>query len=1063
MGRGGKLEFALDSARLENGLAAVVLFAIGLIAPAVCAQNTVQTIAGGGPNNLTALASSLGNPVAVALDGAGNSFVVDSYSNRVLRIDASGNVTVAAGNGVPGYSGDGGAATSAELNYPNGLAVDGSGDLFIAEYWNCTVRKVSVSTGNISTVAGTAGVCKYGGDGGPATSAELYWPVGITLDSSSNLFIADAGNCVVREVSASTGNISTVAGTPGSCSYYGSYGGDGGPATSAKLESPYSVAVDSSGNFFIADTFNCLIRKVNASNQVISTVAGSYGSGPNCGYSGDGGPATSAVLNEPFGVTVDSSGNLFIADTDNCAIREVNASTGGISTIAGGVTDNSGFHVCGYSGDGGAATGAALNSPNGVTIDSIGNLLIADTSNSVIREVSASTGNVATIAGASALDPYYDPENFNYRVGFLSYSGDGHPGIQAELSYTYASSIATDSAGDVFIGDRFNRAVRKISTSSGIITTVAGDGVLGDSGDGGPAASALLAIPYGVTIDSFGNLFIADYYNCTVREVNASTGDISTVAGSSGNCNYFGDGGPATSAGMFEPYGIAVDGSGNIFIADWYNCTIREVFASTGDIFTVVSNPAFECGYYGDGGPASEALLYSPYGLAVDGSGNLFIADVTNCVIREVLASTGNIYTVAGTAPGTILADYNCGYSGDGSTATSAKLNAPYGMAVDSAGDLFIADTHNCVIREVVPTPGPGPFTGTIYTVAGNGSCGYSGDGGPPLSATFAFPSAIAFDSSGDLIVLDEFRVRLAQGLLKQQAVPSPSPLSFPTKPLRVSNTLAEMITNPGIVDTTVSTVSITGTNAADFIAPSVTDACAGNSIPAHGGSCSIKVTFTPSVIGTESANLAITGTTGTQAVILTGAGIDFAIAAAPSGSTSATVTQGGTANYSLQVVASGGASASDQVSVTINCSGLPPGAACTVPSVPIVATVSTASTFSVSISSAAPSMIQPVRGPEIATRLPLLAFVALMLVGFWFSVRMRGSATRSRGRSTRLAFAATMLLAAILVRCGGQGSSGPPPPAGGTPVGTYIIKLTATAGNDTHIVDLTLTVNTAQ
>lgn len=1041
---------------------------LGMAASATRAQNVVKTIGGGGPSNLTALASSLGNPAAVVLDTAGNSYVVDSYSNRVLKIDASGNVIIVAGNGIPGYSGDGGAAISAELNYPNGLAVDSSGNIFIAEYRNCTVREVSASTGNISTVAGTAGVCKYGGDGGPATSADLYWPVGITLDSISNLFIADAGNCVIREVSASTGNISTVAGTPGSCSYYGSYGGDGGPATSAKLDSPYGVALDSSGNLFIADTFNCLIRKVSASNQVISTVVGSYGAGPDfpCGgYSGDGGPATSAMLQDPFGVAVDSSGNLFIADTTNCVVREVNASTGNISTAAGGALDGSGNHVCGYSGDGGPATGGWLNSASNVTVDSAGNLLIADTGNSVIRKVSTSTGYISTIAGASVLDPYYSPNTNDYRVGFLSYSGDGHPGAQAELSYTYASSIATNSAGDVFVADRFNRAVRKISASSGIITTVAGDGVSGDTGDGGPAVSALLAVPYGVTFDGLGNLFIADYSNCTVREVTASTGDISTVAGSPGNCNYSGDGGPATSAAISRPYSIAIDGSRNIFVADWYNCTVREVAASTDYIYTVVSNPGdFNlCGYYGDGGPAVDANLYSPYGVAVDSSGDLFIADTTNCVVREVLASTGYIYTVAGTPPTSFSAGYSCGYTGDRGPATAATLNEPYGVAVDTAGDLFIADTHNCVIREIVSEPGSGPLTGKIYTVAGNGSCGYSGDGGPPLSAAFAYPSAITFDSSGDLIVLDEFRVRLVQGLLRQQAVPAPSPLSFPTKPLSSPNTLSVTVTNPGASSTSVSTVGISGANAADFVAPSGTDTCVGNPIPANGGSCSVDVTFTPSVVGKESGTLTITDSAGTQSVALTGAGIDFAIAAAPSGSTSDTVTQGGTATYSLQVVASGGASASDQVSVAFTCSGTPADAGCTVPSAPVVATVSTAGTFVVSISTAASSTVPAVRGPGVRRRIPPMVLSILMVLVFLLFARMRGSATRSSGRGTGLAFAAIMLLAVISVRCGGQGSAGPPPPAGGTPTGTYTIKLTAAAGNDTHTLDLTLTVNPAQ
>ena len=359
--------------RLQKFLA----FALAFVAPlAVHAQNIITTVAGGGPANVPATSASIGNPTAVAKDASGNTYIFDAWSYRVFNVDTAGKVSVYAGNGFSGYSGDGGLATNAQISLGYGLAVDTSGNLFIADTANNVIREVVATTGIIQTVVGD-GTPSYSGDGGPATSATLSNPYGIFVDASGNLFIADTDNCVIREVVATTGFIQTVAGN----NFY-SYSGDGAAATGAQLNSPAAIASDAAGNLFIADDYNYVIREVVATTGIIQTVAGNG----TYGYGGDGGAATSATLGYPYGVSIDASGNLFIVDHYNHVIREVVATTGTIQTVAGNGT-------YGYSGDGGLAASAQLSYPSAVFVDVSGNLFIADSGNNVIREVAGTTAN----------------------------------------------------------------------------------------------------------------------------------------------------------------------------------------------------------------------------------------------------------------------------------------------------------------------------------------------------------------------------------------------------------------------------------------------------------------------------------------------------------------------------------------------------------------------------------------------------------------------------------------------------------------------------------------------
>jgi len=350
----------------------------------------------------------------------------------------AGIILTVAGNGTTGYTGDGGLATSAEIDPFGGIAVDATGNIYIADGDNSVIRKVTVATGDITTVAGN-GTAGDSGDGGLAISAELNSPSGVAVDSVGNIYFCDIES--IRKVTVATGIITTVAGngTEG-------YTGDGGLATSAELSDPYSMAVDSVGNIYIADTLNQAIRKVTVATGIITTVAGNG----TRGYTGDGGLATSAELSNPYGVTVDATGNIYFSDYFNNRIRKVTASTGYISTVAGNGT-------AGYSGDGGPATSAKLESPEGIAVDATGNIYFSDYLNNRIRKVTASTGYISTLAGN----------------GTAGYSGDGGPATSAETDYS--SGVAVDTSGNIYIADLGNARIREViaSKTTSIITWAA--------------------------------------------------------------------------------------------------------------------------------------------------------------------------------------------------------------------------------------------------------------------------------------------------------------------------------------------------------------------------------------------------------------------------------------------------------------------------------------------------------------------------------------------------------------------------------------------------------------
>jgi len=792
-----------------GAVAAVVLGGIlagtGQAGAAVVPAGTITTIAGGvgGPAKATTVAVS---PCGVRF-ADGSLYVGDIAAIRQISL-ATDRLTTPVGTSSTTPLGDGGPATEAGLNGSCTAVPDPAGNLVVADIFDNRIRVVAATTGtfygramtagDIYTVAGN-GTFGFSGDGGPATSAELRYPQSVAVDGAGNLVITDTHNNQIRVVAAATGTFYGRAMTAGDIYTVAGGGrrlGDGGPATSAQLSTPQGVTTDEAGNLVIADTFHERIRVVAEQTGTfygqamtagdIYTVAGNG----TQGSSGDGGPATSAELGDPNDIVADGAGNLVIADTDNSRIRVIAASSGtfyGQAMTAGDIYTVAGTGIAGYTGNGGPATSAELDEPQGVTVDGPGNLVIADSMNNRVRVVAAGTGTFYGKA-MTAGDIYSIAGN-----GTIEFSGNGGPATAAEL--LEPEGVAADGAGNVVMADTSNNQIRVAAASTGTfygqamtagdIYTVAGNGKRAFAGDGGPATSAALRSPYGIATDGAGDLLIADTFNSRARMVAAHTGtffgqamtagDIYTVAGN-GKVGFAGDGGPATSAKLGKPEGSAVDGAGNLVIADTNNNRVRVVAGGTGtfygqamtagDIYTVAGNGTF--GFSGDGGPATSAAMDLPQDVTVDGAGNLVVADTGNAAIRVVAEKTGKFYgmhMIAGDIY-TVAGNGSAGFSGDGGPAASAELADPSGVAVDGSGNLVIADLLNFRVRVVAESTGTfygvAMTAGDIYTVAGDGTFGFSGDGGPATGAALSYPDAVAADGTG-LVFADQDTSRIRQ------------------------------------------------------------------------------------------------------------------------------------------------------------------------------------------------------------------------------------------------------------------------------------------------------------
>lgn len=802
------------------------LVGIGSTPVLASGSGTIATVAGTGSSGdaVPAATTALDFPTGIAVDASHNLLISDSGDNKV-RILPSGSGTfygqpvtagitaVVAGQGLNGFGGDGGPGPVATMNYVETVVVDGHGNLVLTDNGNYRIRLLAgttgtfygqaMTTGDIYTVAGD-GTSGFAGDGGPATAAEVNAAGGVAVDGSGNLVITDGRNERVRVVAETTGtfygqvmtagDIYTVAGdgTAG-------YAGDGGPAISAQLNTPTGVTLDPSNNILIGDQSNNRVRVVATSTGThygramtagdIYTVAGNG----LAGYSGDGAGARLAKLNTPAGVTVDPNGNVLVADSGNGALRVVAEKTGtfyGISMTRGDIYTVAGTGTEGFGGDQGPSTSAELGYPASVAVDANHNLVLDDTSNHRVRVIATTTG-VFYGAPMTAGDIYTIVGD-----GTNGYAGDGGPATSAELLSPFA--VAATATGSQVIADSLNNRVRvvaattgtffKIAMTAGSTYTIAGNGTAGFIGDGGPATSAELSDPAGLAVDAHGNVVLSDYGNARIRVVAAKTGtfyglamtagDIYTLAGD-GTVGYSGDAGPATSAELGGvQQGLVVDTHGNIVLADIGNNRIRVVALASktfygqpmtaGDIYSIAGDGTG--GFNGDRRPATATELDAPVGLTADSAGNLVFTDVLNNRLRVFAAATGtfygqamrarHIYTIAGT--GTL------GFNGDGIPATTAEVNFLHGAAVDAHGNVIFADDHNNRVRVVAGATGTfygvPMSTGDIYTIAGNGTLGYSGDNGPAVSAELFVPVDVAvLTGSGNVLVVDYGNSRIRE------------------------------------------------------------------------------------------------------------------------------------------------------------------------------------------------------------------------------------------------------------------------------------------------------------
>jgi sugar lactone lactonase YvrE len=1022
----------------------------------------------------------------------GNFYIADSGNNRIREVTMAGTITTFAGTGAAGYTGDNGPAVSATLNKPSALAIDSANNLYILDTNNSVVREVSTA-GTITTVAGN-GTVGYSGDGGAATSAALNLPYGLGIDSSGNLYIADSGNNVVREVSTA-GVITTIIGdgTPG-------FSGDGGPGVSATLSNPQGLAVDSYGNLYVSDQGNQRVRELNTPSGSVmfpTTAVGATSSavtvplevntpgttitavtapvsqggrqeytvtatgcalntalaaGTFCNFTVTFSPGYAGVRGVPLQVS--TSAGTFSFGMAGIGMAPQAALTPGIITIAppitsgpnyfpsGGIVfDSAGnyyaavntFTISSELVEVAAGTGAVTNLPVpsgsdpislGLAVDSAGNVYISNPSLCYVAKVAPGSSSAVIIAGTPSL--FFT----GYNGG--SYSGDG--GLATSATLNTPTGLAIDSAHNLYIADTYNNRIRKVSAASGIITTVAGNGTGGGAGDNGPATSAELNYPSAVAVDSVGNLYIADTSNNRIRKVEASGGIIATVAGD-GTAGYSGDNGLATSAELNYPTGVVVDSAGDIYITDGSNDVIRMV-NTAGIITTVAGNGTV--GSSGNGIPATSATL-QPFGLALDNAGNLYIVDASEG-IRIVNVSTGAL-------------NFASAQVGSSTTQTVA-----------------VTDIGNLPLTFAVPASGQNPTIPAGFTLDGGTSCPQLSAGSQPSTLASGASCGLAINFvtgttsvSGTASIADN----AVNGSLQTVQLSGGAGETFGTTttinvatPYYGQTQVSATILSTGGTLTPVGSVVFTVDGA---VQPAVTVNSAGvATLPATVsnalalGSHTIAAAYTSSSAGSTNSN-------GTRIFTV---GQPPSVTVVPS-STSLSVAPGSSATDTITVTPVGGYTGT----LAFSCKNLPQNATCSfLPATVALTGTSGAQSVVVTIQTAG-GTAELNRWNPFPSGTPSVFAAAVFWAPGLLTLTLAGRKRRTSSRSYYLILLLALVAATgVLTGCGGSsaaGSTAPTAPtapttpsAPVTPAGTSTVQIAATnAGTQVQSFTLALTV----
>ena len=660
----------------------------------------------GGPGQLSLLAGGLGGrgtgdgsgragrllgPSGMTLAGDGFLYVADSYAHTIRRVDpARGDVvTIAGSRDTPGA--DDGVGPAARFTFPQDLVADGFGNLYVSDSSNFTIRRIVIATAEVTTLAGAAG--QSAPVDGVGTDARFGGLGAITIDPAGNLYVADITFNSVRKIDVATAQVTTIAGSP-----TGEAGYQDGIGAAARFAGPVGLTADLSGNLYVSENVNSTIRRIDLATGEVTTIAGTPGLAGS--LDGVGGAAR---FSGPQALSVDSSGHLFVADTFAATVRRIDLATGAVTTLAG-AADQRGDRD-------GAGAAARFESPMDVLSDGVANVLVADIGNASIRRIAVDTAEVTTIAGS--LTP--------------TGSRDGFGGV---ARFGGVSATFFDGAGILYVSDASNATVRQVVLATGEVTTIAGTPGLQGTADG-QGGDARFVGPFGLAGDGAGNLYVADPGGHAVRRIDLATHLVTTLAGQAGQQGSIDGVGAAARFNL--PRALASGGAGILYVGDEGGNVIRSVDLATREVTTLVQLP-------------SDIADLS--GLAADGAGNLYVADVAFHAIWRVVIATAEVSLVAGSP---------AEFGSDDGPAGAARFQFPADLASDGAGNLYVADLGNRLIRRVDLD------AGVVTTVAGTRDAG-NGVVLGALPGRLDFPLAISVLAGGSGVVFaDEGALLVAQ------------------------------------------------------------------------------------------------------------------------------------------------------------------------------------------------------------------------------------------------------------------------------------------------------------